>query len=234
MSTGLQAIRVLVVDSKQLWAGLLVERLRQVPGIEASAFTSIDSLLSVVTAATPDLVLIGMEEPDSCPALFAMMESIHAIQPAMRIVVLVNSVDGVVIREAFFAGASGVISPNEPFEVLIECVRRVHAGQIWLRHDQFGGFLDLMDLSGTNPAVVNACNAEALTDRQLKLVQCVAKGMTNREIALQLDLSEHTVRNYLFRIFRKIGVSNRAELVGTTMHHPQAPFRSVGAPIPIN
>lgn len=61
--------------------------------------------------------------------------------------------------------------------------------------------------------VVNSTGVPLLTKREMAVVQCVAEGLTNRETAAQLSLSEHTVKNYMFRIFDKLGVSSRVELV---------------------
>jgi len=212
-------IQVLIADTKQLWTGLLVERLRQVPGIMAFPNTSPEQFLHEIALLLPDITLLGIEDASSAPAVFQMLQSARELRPSLHNVVLLNSMDSGIIRESFFAGANGVISPNEPFDVLLDCIRSVDAGRIWLRNDQFTCFQELLDSSPASQAIVDVCDSDVLTDRQLKLVQCVAKGMTNREIALQLDLSEHTVRNYLVRIFRKFGVSNRAELVSSALQH---------------
>jgi DNA-binding NarL/FixJ family response regulator len=58
-----------------------------------------------------------------------------------------------------------------------------------------------------------AANATPLTDREFQVVQCAATGKTNRQIAQALHLSENTVKNYLFRVFEKLGVSSRVELL---------------------
>jgi DNA-binding NarL/FixJ family response regulator len=63
---------------------------------------------------------------------------------------------------------------------------------------------------------------ELLTERQKSIVVLVAEGLSNREIAQQLGLSEHTVKNYLIRIFDKLGVSSRAELIIYALHRNRA------------
>jgi len=70
----------------------------------------------------------------------------------------------------------------------------------------------------TDPNLASVSAPNLLTNRELELVQYVARGMNNREIALRLNLSEHTVRNYLVRIFHKFGVSCRTALVWAVTH----------------
>jgi len=62
-----------------------------------------------------------------------------------------------------------------------------------------------------------------LSKRELDVVRCVSEGMTNRQIASHLALSEHTVKNYIFRTFDKLGVSNRAELILYAINHGHTP-----------
>jgi two-component system nitrate/nitrite response regulator NarL len=69
------------------------------------------------------------------------------------------------------------------------------------------------------PMITDAQGASLLTKREQSLVQLVAEGRTNRDIARELGLSEHTVRNYLFRIFNKLGTSNRLELALYAINH---------------
>ena len=95
--------------------------------------------------------------------------------------------------------------------MLQKCVQKVHEGQIWANSQQLSFLLESL-LDGTPPPITDVKGATLLTARELRLVQLVAEGRTNRDISQQLKLSEHTVRNYLFRIFNKLGVSTRLEL----------------------
>ena len=65
---------------------------------------------------------------------------------------------------------------------------------------------------------INRKGLSLLTKREVEVVRCLAEGMTNREIAERIGLSQHTVKNYLFRIFDKLGVSNRMELLFMTLN----------------
>ena len=118
------------------------------------------------------------------------------------------------VVEAFRAGAWGILSREEPFEVLCKCIYAVHQGQVWACSKDLRLVLDTLVHSPT----VDARNGRkhrgpnSLTKREEDVVGLVTEGFTNREISKQLGLSEHTVRNYLFRIFNKLGTSTRLEL----------------------
>ncbi len=124
--------------------------------------------------------------------------------PHIRIIVLLNSPERAVVVEGFRVGADGVFSRNEPFEMLCRCIRAVYRGQIWARSEQLRFVIEAIPQSDAR-TIKNANGAKLLTKREEELAQLVAEGLTNRDISRQLNLTEHTVRNYLFRIFNKIG-----------------------------
>jgi DNA-binding NarL/FixJ family response regulator len=90
-------------------------------------------------------------------------------------------------------------------------VQRVHAGQVWANSAQL---TQVLDNFASQPVMrlVDPDGLRLLTKREEDVVQLIQQGLTNREIARELRLSEHTVRNNLFRIFDKLGVSTRVEL----------------------
>jgi DNA-binding NarL/FixJ family response regulator len=114
--------------------------------------------------------------------------------------------------EALRSGARGIFYRSGSIEQLQKCIRVVSAGQIWADNEDLQALLDgLQTTVWVQP--IDAKGNELLSNRQKQLVSLVIDGLKNREIATRLDISEHTVRNYLFRIFDKLGVSSRAELI---------------------
>jgi DNA-binding NarL/FixJ family response regulator len=100
--------------------------------------------------------------------------------------------------------------------LLSKCVARVHAGQIWASSAELQQLVEAFRASA--PIKITDAKGENLLSKQeAKIVRLVADGRTNREIASHLELSEHTVKNYLFKIFDKLGISNRVELVRYAM-----------------
>jgi DNA-binding NarL/FixJ family response regulator len=150
-----------------------------------------------------------------------VLREMRAIRPQIKGVILLDSSKPQEVLECFRAGARGIFSKQERLESLCKCIRAVHEGQIWARSVDLDQALEAL----ANTPLVRATNhkgIELLSGRERQVIQHLASGMTNREIAHALDLSPHTVKNYLFRIFDKLGVSNRTELLYLTMNHAQA------------
>jgi len=106
----------------------------------------------------------------------------------------------------------------QPFRALCRCISVVHQGQFWANTEQMGYVIDA--LTSTPPARVIASNGEGLlTPREEQVVNLVAEGIGNREVAHQLGIKENTVKKALLRIYDKLGVSNRVELVLYALTH---------------
>jgi DNA-binding NarL/FixJ family response regulator len=116
------------------------------------------------------------------------------------------------VIEAFRSGAHGVIFRDEPLETLSKCIHAAHQGQVWANSEHLGFLLEALGQT-KSLQLRDARGVNLLSKREETVVRLVADGLTNKAISSELHLSEHTVRNYLFRIFDKLGVSSRVELV---------------------
>jgi DNA-binding NarL/FixJ family response regulator len=94
------------------------------------------------------------------------------------------------------------------------------AGQIWLNTEQLNYLIELISET-PSLRVLNTAGESLLTPREEQVVALVAEGLSNRQIAVELNLSEHTIKKYLFRVFDKLGISSRVELVLYAVHHGQ-------------
>lgn len=147
----------------------------------------------------------------------ALLRELRIIRPAIKGIILLDSSKREVILEAFRAGVRGLFSRHEPLETLSKCVVQVHGGQVWANSEQMSYAVEALALSPSIKAV-DANGLNLLSKRELEVVHSLAEGLTNREIASRLDLSQHTIKNYLFRIFDKLGVSSRMELLFLTLN----------------
>lgn len=130
---------------------------------------------------------------------------------------LVEASQPALVLEAFRCGARGIFCRDESLEVLCQCVRKVFDGEVWVNSQQIQYLVEAI-VETAPPFIVDAKGVSLLTKREMSLVQLVAEGRTNKDISQELNLSEHTVRNYLFRIFNKLGTSNRLELALYAIH----------------
>lgn len=210
-------IRVLVADSSPIHTELLAEALKRNPDLEVLPFDSgCDTLPAAVVAHSADVLVISSDLDDQPARGFEILHELRTIRPETRAVVLANLSKHETVLKAFRAGARGVFSKGEAVDLLCKCIRCVYQGQIWANSEQM---VIAMEALANAPAfrAVNADGVNLLSKRELEVVRCLAEGLTNREIAGRLALSQHTVKNYLFRVFDKLGVSSRMELVFMTM-----------------
>jgi two-component system nitrate/nitrite response regulator NarL len=213
-------IRVLVADDTRLHTQLLADALRRDGALEVISSDS-EELTARADMHSIDVLLLSSELNESAGG-FEVLRQVHASHPNVRAVMLLDSSKPESILEAFRAGARGVLSRQDSIETLSKCVRKVHQGQIWANSQQMGLVVEALATSH-NPGPVNAQSIEQLSKREMEVVNCVAQGQTNREIAKSLGLSEHTVKNYLFRVYDKLGVSSRVELLFMTLSRTSTP-----------
>lgn len=206
-------IRVFAADSTSMNTQLLVETLgRDGQFTMATPASSGSEILSVVKRDRSQVALISARQANDSRGGFKLTREIRSSSPATRVIMLLDSSERTPVIEAFRSGARGVFSRTEPLKMLAKSIRCVHEGQIWASSSELQFVLEAM--SEPLPMSFMSANGDAiLSARELDVVRCVAEGLSNRDIAERLNLREHTVKNYLFRIFDKLGVSSRVEVV---------------------
>lgn len=213
-------VLVVVADNTRIHSQLLADVLKRDRRIQVVGVVSSARELFDVIAKIPVHIAIISSNLDEEPSRgFEVLRELHRSRPAIRGVMLLDSSKREIIVEAFRAGAMGVFSKHESWRSLCKCIRCVHEGQIWANSKELAFALEALSTTRTVRAV-DAKGISLLSKRELQVVQALAEGLTNREIGDQLKLSRHTVKNYLLRIFDKVGVSNRMELLFLTLSTP--------------
>jgi len=208
-----EVIRVLAADSTRMNSQLLAAALEREKRFEVLPPTSDGhSIVATVMKEKPAVVVISAELNEDPRQGFAIAAELRAVSPDTRVVMLLDASDPKSVVEAFRAGARGVFCRSEALKALAKCIYCVNQGQIWANSRELRYLLEA--LSQALPLrAMDAHGAALLSKREQEVVRCVAEGLSNREIAQRLGLTEHTVKNYLFRIFDKLGVSKRVEVV---------------------
>jgi two-component system nitrate/nitrite response regulator NarL len=204
-------LRVLIVDRDAMSSHLLAEALVRNRRCDATAILEPDLLRTVITGEIY-LVVIGADLNTGPGRGFELAAAVRRAHPEIIIVLLLNQADHVSVINAFRCGARGVFSRQRPIPEFLDCIEHVRKGYIWAGREETNSLLETFK-NIPAPDGLTASMSTPLTRRELEVVQCAAKGRTNRAIAAELDLSEHTVKNYLFRAFEKLGISSRGELL---------------------
>ena len=209
-------IRVLVADSNVIQSQLLSRALRARHNLRVSSVRlEVPALNEAVRCGQADVILIAVNRSPN----LSLLRWLHVSYPAVAPVLLVENYDREFVVNAFRAGAKGLFPfSHAPFRTLCKCISCVANGQVWINSQQLLYVLDALSEVSTL-RVVNASGKVLLTPREEQVVALVADGLSNREAAAELGLSEHTVKKYMLRIFDKLGISTRVELVLYAVSH---------------
>lgn len=219
MSTASQAqgmvVSVLVADQSRMVSQLLSGSLARKSGFNIVG-TAVDAeqALQILDCEQAQVALISANLKDGDLSGFSLLRKLRADHPHTRAIVLLDSLDDDLVLKAFRSGARGVFCRSGSLKMLCKCIYAVHQGQIWANANQMEIILEALETQAPpRPANANRKPNNRHSKREREVLACVADGLTNREIAEQLDLSEHTVKNYLFRLCDKVGSSGRVELM---------------------
>lgn len=207
-------INILILEANQMNCQLVTSALRPRRYRLAVVASTVESerARTLLKEMQPDVAVISARLQGGPIEGFSLLRELRTARAPTRAIMLLDTRERDLVTEAFRYGAHGVIFRDEPLETLCKCIHAVHNGQVWANSQQLGYLLDA--LSTSMPIHLHdALGTNMLSKREEDVVKLVADGMTNREISVELRLSEHTVRNYLFKVFEKLGISNRVELV---------------------
>jgi|SRR5215470_6459957 len=214
-----EQIQVLVADSGHIQSELLCGALRRQPGMTVRSCGSqlIHCLEALQTASTDVLVL--SDDPSVPDHQIDTLRALHSRYPSVRLILSVDKYDRNLVVEALDAGTRGLFRrADQTFRALCRCITVVNRGEFWVSSEQLEYVVEALRM-GVPHRVINSKNIGLLTPREEQVVNLVAGGISNRAVAQQLGVKENTIKKSLLRVYDKLGVSNRIELVLHTLSH---------------
>lgn len=205
-------VRVLVADSTAMGNQLLASALDRDRRFQVtvSALDVGEALAAV--EAKPHVALVATSLGSQPTGGFELCRRLRTVSPTTKVVMLLDARDRQFVVDAFRSGAKGVLGRSDPLKELWKCIYAVHTGKIWANDEELQFVLEaLADNAPARLALEHG--AVLVSDREQRLVCCVANGLTNGQIAQKLGLSEHTIKNCLNHLYDRVGVSSRVELV---------------------
>lgn len=168
--------------------------------------------LKLVAELTPDILVLDINMPD--PGGLAVLQQLGATTPATRVLILTFYEDEALLRQAIQAGACGYITKRAIESELIDAVRAVWRGELYIHPSMTRALL------APSPAVPADSNlVEQLTPREIDVLRYIAQGYTNRQIADELCISVRTVESHRANLTAKLGLRGRVELVRYAREH---------------
>ena len=199
-------IRVVVVDDHDLFRGGMVQLLREhdidVVGEAALAAPAIE----LACQLGPDVVLIDLNMPGISG--IEATQRLHVAAPLVRVLVLTVVADERAVTEALLAGASGYLLKDAPIAQIVEGIKATARGES-LISPRIASHLGRRIRQP--PTIQVDTDAADLTPREMEILELIARGMDNPEIAQTLFLSQHTVKNHVSSILVKLQVQNRIQ-----------------------
>jgi len=213
-----QLVRVLVADDQTVVREGLVMLLQLSVGVEVVAAASDgDEAVQLARQHRPDVVLMDLRMP-RCDGVAATRRILEEL-PSTGVIVLTTYADDESVFAALEAGARGYLTKDAGAAEIQRAIRTVFAGEALL---DASVQRRLLERTRTPAVAVPAAFPEGLTQREVEVLSEIAAGLSNREIADRLSISEATVKTHINNIFSKVGLRDRAQAVVYAMRHKLA------------
>jgi DNA-binding NarL/FixJ family response regulator len=230
------AIRVILADSQAIYR----VGMRKVFAIEddirvvAQAETLENLYAALMRFPTDVVVLEGQLIAGTVDAIPQFMRR----APDAKLIVQVSESDESNTVELYRRGVRGVVPRSISPDLLVKCVRKIAAGETWIDNQSISWVIDAYRAQASQ--LTNPKTQPRLSEKELAIIGCITRGMRNKEIAYQIGTTEQVIKNYLRKIYDKLGVSDRLELALYCLHHQilksetkaaETPFTDPGMPL---
>lgn len=219
---------VVIVEPQALIRDALTALLQNAGFVTVTDTGGADHLLEpTISPHQPDVVLLSVDPANGVGA--SIFHQLPTLTERWRTLVLTVTEDVAMHARAIELGAMGIVTRDQPGEVLIKAIRKVDAGELWLDRTRTAGVISRL-ARGRNAREDDPDRSKvaALTRREREIVDLVSEGLKNKQIADRLSISEATVRNHLTSVLDKLDLHDRFELAVFAFRHglvacPQTP-----------
>ncbi len=212
---GQPEVRVILADSQAIYRVGMRKVFGPDSGVTVAAEAdSLTALQEVVQRHPADVLLLeGSMITGTANAIPAVLR--HA--PQLKIIVQSASTDESHTVDLYRRGVRGIIPRSISPDLLVKCVRKIAAGETWIDNQSVNWVIEAYRSQAS--ALTNPKNQPRLNQKEMLIIAGITQGKRNKEIAYQLGTTEQVVKNYLRKIYDKLGVSDRLELALYCLHH---------------
>jgi DNA-binding NarL/FixJ family response regulator len=214
-SDGRDAIRIIVADDEPIFrVGVrkivaLEDDIRIVAQVETAEAAS-----TAVRRFSADVLLLNSA---ICNSTAETVTALLAAAPSIKIVLVMNEPTEEETVELMRCGASGIVTRSIAPDMMVRCMRRVYEGEAWLDSKGVNWVIEAYRAQAAQ--LTSPRNRVKLSQKELQIIAGVTQGLRNKDIAQDVGTTEQVVKNYLRKVYDKLGVSDRLELALYCMHH---------------
>lgn len=210
-----EAIRIILADSQAIYR----VGIRKIFALEddirvVAQADSLETLHTAIARYPTDIVLL---EGGLVAGTANAIPEILRISPDVKLIVQAAGSDENHTVELYRRGVRGIISRSITPDLLVRCVRKIAAGETWIDNQSVSWVIEAYRAQAA--ALVGPRNQPRLSPKEMAIIVCITQGKRNKEIAFQLGTTEQVIKNYLRKIYDKLGVSDRLELALYCLHN---------------
>jgi len=208
-------IRVVLADSQSIYR----VGIRKILAVEDDIrmVAQAENFAQALSAAVRHPADVMLLEAGLCPNVPDAITELLKHAPALKLVIVADEPGREDTIELIRRGACGILGRSVTAELLVRCIRKVWAGESWLDKR---GITRVFDAYRAQAAQLTSAPPKGrLSEKELLVISGVTQGMRNKEIAVEVGTTEQVVKNYLRKIYDKLGVADRLELALYCAHH---------------
>jgi two-component system, NarL family, nitrate/nitrite response regulator NarL len=209
------SVRVILADSQAIYR----VGIRKIFAIEddlrvVAQADSLENLRAAIERYPTDIVLM---EGSLLAGTAHVIPDLLRMAPDVKLIVQTVAADENQTVELYRRGVRGIVSRSISPDLLVRCVRRIAAGETWIDNQSVSWVIEAYRAQAA--ALVNPRTQPKLSPKEMSIITCITQGKRNKEIAFQLGTTEQVIKNYLRKIYDKLGVSDRLELALYCLHN---------------